>query len=91
MVRRNIEPAILSALADKPVVLLNLADVARDAGRPHATATRCLAPLESVFMVHRLPAWSENPGRRLVKSPKLHRVPPGDRLWLLPLPALWAA
>ena len=38
--------------------LLNLADVGRDAGLPHTTLTRYLALLETVFLVHRLPAWS---------------------------------
>jgi len=70
-------PNLLRLLAARTSGLLNLADVARDAGLPHATATRYLALLESVFMVHRLPAWSENLGRRLVKSPKLHVIDSG--------------
>jgi predicted AAA+ superfamily ATPase len=57
--------------------LLNLADVSRDAGLPHTTLTRYLALLETVFLVHRLPAWSPNLGKRLVKAPKLHLLDSG--------------
>lgn len=70
-------PNLLRLLAARTSGLLNLADVARDAGLPHATATRYLALLESVFLVHRLPAWSPNLGTRLVKAPKLHLVDSG--------------
>jgi inorganic triphosphatase YgiF len=34
--------------------------------------TRYLALLEALFLVHRLPAWSANLGKRLVKAAKLH-------------------
>ena len=44
---------------------------------PHTTITRYLVLLETVFQVHRLPAWSSNLGRRLVKAPKLHLVDSG--------------
>ena len=57
--------------------LLNLADVGRDAGLPHTTLTRYLALLETVFLDHRLPAWSRNLGQRLVKAPKVHLVDTG--------------
>ena len=49
----------------------------RDAGLPHTTMTRYLALLETVFLVHRLPAWSPNLGKRLVKAAKLHMVDTG--------------
>ena len=70
-------PNLLRLVAARTSGLLNLADLARDAGMPHATATRYLALLEAVFLVHRVPAWSPNLGRRLVKSPKLHLVDSG--------------
>jgi len=62
---------------------LNLADAGRDAGLPHTTLTRYLALLETVFLVHRLPAWSRNLGQRLVKSPKVHLVDTGLACHLL--------
>ena len=70
-------PNLLKLLAARASGLLNLADVSRDAGLPHTTLTRYLALLETVFLVHRLPAWSVNFGKRLVKAPKLHLVDTG--------------
>jgi uncharacterized protein len=70
-------PNLLKLLAARASGLLNLADVSRDAGLPHTTLTRHLALLETVFLVHRLPAWSPNLGKRLVKAPKMHLVDTG--------------
>ena len=70
-------PNLLKLLAARASGLLNLADVGRDAGLPHTTLTRYLALLETVFLVHRLPAWSPNLGQRLVKAPQLHLVDTG--------------
>ncbi len=70
-------PNLLKLLATRTAGLANLADVGRDAGLPHTTLTRYLALLETVFLVHRLPAWSRNMGKRLVKAPKLHLVDTG--------------
>ncbi len=70
-------PNLLKLLAARASGLLNLADVGRDASLPHTTLTRYLALLEMVFLVHRLPAWSPNLGKRLVKAPKLHLVDTG--------------
>jgi predicted AAA+ superfamily ATPase len=76
-------PNLLKLLASRASGLLNLADVGRDAGLPHTTLTRYLALLETVFLVHRLPAWSPNLGQRLVKAPKLHLVDTGLACHLL--------
>lgn len=70
-------PNLLRILAARTSGLLNLADVGRDAGLPHTTLTRYLTLLETVFLVHRLPAWSPNLGQRLVKAAKLHLVDTG--------------
>ncbi|HOB54066.1 MAG TPA: ATP-binding protein [Acidobacteriota bacterium] len=70
-------PNLLQILASRTSGLLNVADAGRDAGLPHTTMTRYLALLETVFLVHRLPAWSRNLGQRLVKAPKLHVVDTG--------------
>jgi predicted AAA+ superfamily ATPase len=76
-------PNLLKLLAARASGLLNLADVGRDAGLPHTTLTRYLALLETVFLVHRLPAWSRNLGKRLVKAPKLHLVDSGLACYLI--------
>jgi len=76
-------PNLLKLLAARASSLLNLSDVGRDAGLPHSTLTRYLALLETVFLVHRLQAWSPNLGKRLVKAPKLHLVDTGLACHLL--------
>jgi predicted AAA+ superfamily ATPase len=76
-------PNLLRLLAARSSGLLNLADLSRDAGLPHTTLTRYLTLLETVFLVHRLPAWSPNLGQRLVKSAKLHLVDTGLACHLL--------
>jgi predicted AAA+ superfamily ATPase len=70
-------PNLLKLLAARSSGILNMADVGRDAGLPHATLSRYLTLLESVFLVHRLPAWSRNFGQRLVKAPKIHLLDTG--------------
>jgi predicted AAA+ superfamily ATPase len=51
--------------------LLNQAHLARDAGLSPATAGRHLSVLEASLLIHRLPPYFTNVGKRLVKSPKL--------------------
>ena len=70
-------PNLLKLLATRTAGLANLADIGRDVGLPHTTLTRYLALLETVFLTHRLPAWSPHVGKRLVKAPKLHLVDTG--------------
>lgn len=65
-------PNLLKLLAARTGGLFNMADVGRDAGLAHSTLTRYLVLFETLFLVHRLPAWSVNLGKRLVKAPKLH-------------------
>ena len=69
--RLNELPRLLSLLAARSSALLNYAALARDAGLPQSTLKRYLSLLEATFLVHTLPAWSANLGKRLVKSPKL--------------------
>lgn len=51
---------------------LNLTALGADAGISHNTARAWLSVLEAGFVVHRLPAWHTNLGKRVIKSPKLH-------------------
>jgi predicted AAA+ superfamily ATPase len=44
---------------------------------PGTTLTRYLAVLEATYLIHRLPAWSGNLGKRLIKAPKLHLLDAG--------------
>ena len=65
-------PNLLKLLAARTSGLFNLSDVGRDARLPHTRLTRYLVLLEALFLIRRLPAWSVNLGKRLVKAPKLH-------------------
>ncbi len=50
----------------------NGSEIARSFGVSHTTSRRYLDLLVDTFMVRLLPPWSENQGKRLVKSPKVY-------------------
>ena len=64
-------PRLLSLLAAGSAGLLNVAEVSRASGIPHTTLQRYLALFEAAYLIDRIPAWSANLGKRLVKAPKL--------------------
>ena len=64
-------PRLLNLLATRSATLLNYAAIARDAGLPQTTLKRYLSLLRATFLMHELPAFSVNLGKRLVKSPKV--------------------
>ncbi len=78
-------PALLSLLAARSSGLLNVSEISRSSGLKLTTLNRYLALLETVFLIYRLPAWSANVGKRLVKSPKLHLSDTGLAAHLLGL------
>lgn len=65
--------------------LLNLSSLANDAGISQPTARAWLDLLQASFVVHLLPPWFVNTGKRLIKSPKLYFVDTGLACWLLGL------
>jgi predicted AAA+ superfamily ATPase len=71
--------------------LLNMADLARDAGISHDTSRRWLSVMESTFLVHLLRPFWRNLRKRLVKSPKLHVNDSGLAMALLGLTSWQAA
>ena len=62
--------------------LINQADIGRDLQLPRTTVQRHLDLLETSFQLVRLPPYSLNRGKRLVKSPKLNWSDPALALWL---------
>jgi hypothetical protein len=70
-------PQLLHLCAARTGSILNQAEIARSLGLPQTSLKRYLALLEAVFLVHRLPAWSTNLGKRLTRSPKLHFLDTG--------------
>jgi predicted AAA+ superfamily ATPase len=65
--------------------MLNLSQLGNDAGVSHATARAWIDLLQTSYIVHLLPPWFTNTGKRLVKSPKLYFVDVGLACWLLGL------
>ncbi|HMM39517.1 MAG TPA: ATP-binding protein [Desulfovibrio sp.] len=65
-------PRLLQFLSARTASLLNQSEVSRSLGIPNSTLGRYMDLLEGVFLVFKLPAWTANLGKRLVKSPKLY-------------------
>ena len=65
--------------------LLNLDSLGNDAGVSHATARSWIDLLQTSYIVHLLPPWFTNTGKRLIKSPKLYFYDVGLACWLLGL------
>jgi uncharacterized protein len=65
--------------------LLNLTSLGNDAGVAQSTAREWIDLLQTSYIVHLLPPWFINSGKRLVKSPKLYFFDVGLASWLLGL------
>jgi predicted AAA+ superfamily ATPase len=65
--------------------ILNVSSLGNDAGVSHATASAWLDLLQTSYIVHLLPPWFSNTGKRLIKSPKLYFYDVGLACWLLGL------
>ncbi len=65
--------------------ILNLSSLGNDAGVSHATTRAWIDLLQTSYIVHLLPPWFTNTGKRLVKSPKLYFHDVGLACWLLGL------
>ncbi|MFZ0157809.1 MAG: ATP-binding protein [Kineosporiaceae bacterium] len=64
-------PGLLRLLAARNAAELNLASLASDAGIPVRTLAPYVDLLETLFLVHRIPAWSTNLSKRVVSRPKV--------------------
>jgi uncharacterized protein len=70
-------PRLLRLLAARTGQELNVASLGRDAGINSETLRSHLALLETIYLHHRLPAWSTNFTARAKHHPKLHMVDSG--------------
>jgi len=64
-------PQLLGLLAARSSGLLNAAGLSRDLGVPNTSLRRYLGLLETAHLAIRVPAWTADLGRRMVKAPKL--------------------
>lgn len=69
--------------AGRTAQLLNYSSLANDCGISQPTAKAWLSVLETSFVAYRLPSFSGNLRKRLVKMPKLHFYDTGLVCWLL--------
>jgi hypothetical protein len=78
-------PLLLRRLAGQTAQVLNIADAAGAIGMEKSTAENYTKLLETVFLVHRLPAWGTTLGPRVGAAPKVHVVDSGLAARLLRL------
>lgn len=70
-------PRIMKFVGARHASVLNVADLARDAGVPEKTLHRYLDVLEAVYLIRRLRAWSPNLTSREARQPKVYIVDSG--------------
>lgn len=78
-------PLLLRQLASQTAQVLNIAKAAATIGMEKSTAENYTKLLESVFLVHQLPAWGTTLGSRIGAAPKIHVVDSGLAARLLRL------
>lgn len=64
-------PRLLALIASRAASLLDYSDLARSLSMPQSTLKRYMSLLQATFLIHTLPAWFTNIGKRIAKSPKL--------------------
>lgn len=80
-------PRLLQLLAARSAGLSNVAELSRVLGLPGTTLKRYLGLFEALFLVRSVPAFADNLGKRLVKSPKRYLGDTGLLAHLLGLDA----
>lgn len=64
-------PRVLRLCAARTGAELNVSTLANDLSIPARTTAGYLALLEAAFLIHRVPAWSTNLSRKVIRRPKL--------------------
>ena len=64
-------PTLVRLLASRSMSILNMAELSRSTAIPHSSLLRYVGLLELLFFLQRIPSWSGNLGRRLVRRPKV--------------------
>ncbi len=74
---------LLSLIATRVGGLLNMSELSRASGIANSTLQRYLTLLKTLFLINFQLSWSNNRGKRLVKSPKIYLVDSAVLLYLL--------
>lgn len=64
-------PRLLAIIAARTPVMLNFSELSRTLAIPQSTLKRYMTLLEATYLIHHVPAWSGNLGKRLVKTSKI--------------------
>jgi hypothetical protein len=78
-------PLLLRQLAGQTAQLLNIANAASAIGMEKSTAENYTKLLETVFLMHQLPAWGRTLASRVTAAPKIHVIDSGLAARLLRL------
>jgi len=73
----------ISMLALRAAQVLNLSEVARDTGIPESTSRKWLSVLQATYTIRLIQPYFQNPGKRLIKSPKVIFLDSGLLCYLL--------
>lgn len=65
-------PKLLELTALQSAQLLNLSSISKSFQLSRQTITSYFTLLQHIFLVDELPAWHNNKGKRLIKTPKVH-------------------
>jgi hypothetical protein len=76
-------PRVLRLVAARTAGTMNIDALGRDTKVPSTTLRRYLALLQTAFLIHYVPAWSNNKTARASRSPKLFVVDSGLAVHLL--------
>ena len=76
-------PNLFTLLASRTGALLNTEELSRSVKLSSVTLHRYLGLLRTLFLVHLLPAWNGNLGKRLVRSPKIYLNDTSLQLFIL--------
>lgn len=79
----SIHARVSQSLAGRTAQEQNLHSLGGDVGISSVTARAWMSVLEASFIVHRVPPFYRNFGKRLVKAPKLHFIDGGLASWLI--------
>lgn len=81
--RVDVLPRMFRLLATLTGQELNAAELARALGIDDDTVRTYMPLLETVYLLHQLPAWSRNLTARVKRRPKIHLTDTGLATWLL--------
>ncbi len=76
-------PTLLRLIASHSASTVSQATLARESGIHPSTLPPYLALLETLYLVQRIPAWSNNLSKRIARSPKIALLDSGLAAWLV--------